>query len=127
MVVLIDVEHDVFVDRSTIPGAGRGLFALRDFHKNEIVIPYSGEELTPMQATKRYPRRDAKYLFCPTERRCIDARDPKKSSYARYANSLPWRQANAKLTVRGNITAKKLIKEGEEIFVSYGTAFNLGS
>lgn len=117
-VILDDDPYDVYVAQSTLPDAGKGLFALRKFRENELIVPYLGEELTPSQVERRYPKGDAKYLFCPTEGRCIDAKDPAKSNLGRYANSLPMSKANAKLTVRGNITAKKDIYPGQEIFVN---------
>ncbi len=121
----MDQKYGVSVHESKIPGAGMGLFADKDFKKNQVIMPYTGEYLTLKQKIKRYPKNDAKYLFQLSDNVFIDAVDPKKSSLARYANHKPARFANAKLTSKGNITAIKVIKSGSEIFVNYGRSFRL--
>lgn len=118
-------KHSVYVQKSTIPNAGNGLFAGKDFKAGQVIIPYEGERLTLKQKVARYPKDDAKYLLQLGKDVFVDAADPAKSNMARYANHKPLAQANAKLTARGNITAKKAIKKGTEIFVSYGRGFKL--
>lgn len=120
-----DEEHGVMMKRSTIPNAGNGLFATKNFRKDQVIIPYKGERLTLAAKERKYPNDDAKYLFQLGKNSFIDAADPSKSNLARYANHKPFAEANAKLTTKGNITAKKAIKAGSEIFVSYGSGFRL--
>ena len=38
------------VKKSTLPGAGKGLFTLNDIDKGEIVCEYEGERITWKQA-----------------------------------------------------------------------------
>jgi hypothetical protein len=120
-----DDKYGVMTKKSNIPGAGNGLFATKDFRRDEIIIPYRGEVLNKEQKEIRYPNNDAEYLFQINKNTFIDATDPKMSNLSRYANHKPFSTANAKLTTRGNIKSKKAIKAGEEIFVTYGKDFRL--
>lgn len=120
-----DEDYGVMTKRSTIPNAGNGLFATKNFRKDQVIIPYEGEKLTLAEKKRKYPKDDAKYLLQLGADSFIDAANPVKSNLARYANHKPFAQANAKLTSKGNITAKKAIKAGSEIFVSYGSGFKL--
>jgi hypothetical protein len=119
-----DHKHGVMTKKSTIPKAGNGLFADRAFKINQVIIPYKGERLTKAQKEARYPKNNAKYLLQLSDNVFIDAASIHHSNLARYANHKPFSQANAKITNRGNITAKKPIKKGSEIFITYGNQFH---
>ncbi|ACH46888.1 putative lysine methyltransferase [Feldmannia species virus] len=48
-------KFGVKIKQSTIPGAGKGLFATRQIPKNTWICPYSGEETTMECIHQRYP------------------------------------------------------------------------
>lgn len=126
------------VKDSTIPGAGKGLFAAKlpgknkqkrvVFRANQIIAPYTGEKLTKKQLDQRYPGDTlGQYVLQLSKDRYIDARKT-DSSVARYANSCQKtsKKCNAKLANNtGNLKVKPNvnIKEGEEILTSYGKEY----
>jgi SET domain-containing protein len=118
----------IFVKKSQLPDAGKGLFAKVDFKKGDRIAEYAG---------RRRKWKDVKdqdgynaYLLRLNPTTAIDAR-PSKSP-GRYANDaaglvrVRGLRNNAEYLTYGNrcfIEATKKIKNGEEIFVSYGKAF----
>src|SRR6478609_1276980 len=64
-------EDGLRVKPSTIPGAGKGLFAERDFAPNRKIADYGRKSkfmpgpIDPTLTDDRYP-----YAWCPTMRRC---------------------------------------------------------
>lgn len=116
----------VSVKKSSIPGAGKGLFAERDFKKGENIVQYNGEILTVDQYDKRYGD-DAMGAYGITldENRVIDAAKT-SAGVARYACDFHGSKAkgpNAEYVSDDEevwIVAIKNIKKGEEIFTDYG-------
>lgn len=49
------VKYGVRIKQSTIPNAGKGLFATRDVCKDSWICPYVGEVLSMRRFNKRYP------------------------------------------------------------------------
>jgi SET domain-containing protein len=112
------------VKRSTIAGAGEGLFALKDFKRKDLIAKYEGEVLTKAQTNTRYGNTQqdlAPYGIQASKNKIIDASC--KRGVASYANSKPNHQ-NATFSVyQGHevrLIASKNIKKGDEVFVSYG-------
>lgn len=122
---------DYFIATSTIPGAGLGLFATRDYKQNEFIIEYCGEAIDLKEKVRRYPHNTAQYVVGCTRNLFIDAVDPALSSDARYINSAgKYNNAQVKIshlagTCTANVRAKKHIRAGDEIFMPYGTSFHL--
>ena len=120
-------QYHLRVKPSTIPNAGRGLFAATaDFRKGQQIVPYSGDVLTRAQYEQRYPNDDGEYVFKVNNNRYIDARST-QSAVGRYANrctgtGLP---CNARITgaQHPNLKATRLIHDGDEILVPYGGSF----
>jgi SET domain-containing protein len=115
----------LFVDNSTMPSAGKGLFASEDIKKGELIIEYTGEVTTWEEV-----RHDAEnvYIYFVNEDYVINAKN-NPEAIARYANDA--RGLTRKKDLHNNskfvkvdgrifIKATKLIKAGEEIFVAYG-------
>ena len=53
--VHIRAKYGVKVQKSNIPGAGKGLFATRDIKKNTWICPYIGEVIDAQCLEQRYP------------------------------------------------------------------------
>jgi hypothetical protein len=133
------VKH-LRIAKSTIQGAGQGLFAIRTkkagltkkelekpvFKKDQVITPYVGERITNQEKDDRYHEYTAPYALSfkrpKGEVEIIDSAC--KRGLASLANhKVPSRGANAKLTENGNLSATKNIYEGSEIFAYYGPLF----
>jgi hypothetical protein len=120
------------VKTSTIPNAGKGLFASTGkntngvvFKKNQIIAPYTGREYTKADFETQFPGDQLKpYALLVGRNKYVDAFST-QSSVARYANDCKGsrKRCNAKLTEAGNLKAKFNIKEGQEILASYGSDY----
>jgi SET domain-containing protein len=125
------MNKDVLVKRSSLPGAGKGLFAKRDFKKGERIIEYGGEIITESELNKRAENNVYGYSFYINSRRVIDAFYT-PNELARYANDAKglFRKEGLKNNCsyviynhRCWIQAERPIKAGEELFVSYGASY----
>ena len=118
---------------STIPGAGKGLFSLRDFKRGDRLLSYrfvdgeSGKEVETLdraQFAARYPPS----LPLPTHVLWDTMRgvflDASKEGLAGKINTRPGNQ-NCRFTNSARVVATRRIREGEELFVSYGRGFKL--
>lgn len=123
----------LFVNESLIPNAGKGLFTDTPIKKGEIIIEYTGEQLTWAECEKRNDAQEGVngYFFFVSKNFCIDAQNT-PDSLGRYANDaqgykrVPGLKNNAEYQIikrRPYIVAKRNIKAGEEIFVSYGKEY----
>jgi hypothetical protein len=136
-----DLEHKVYVGPSTLPDAGFGLFAGRDFKKNERITFYGGAKLDLEEANELFlNNKDWRYLRAVEVKHSYidgfrgidlfkfslpdlcasaanDARGPRN-------NTMYSRQWNEKIA-EYQICLKALrdIEKGEEIFVGYGATY----
>jgi uncharacterized protein len=119
------------VKKSTLPGAGKGLFTDKDIKKGEIVCEYEGEKITWKDAIERNDHHKGGYVFYISAKKCIDAYTY-KNTFGRYANDAAG--VNRVDGLRNNsvydiikdkvfIRATRNIKANSEIFVSYGRAY----
>ncbi len=115
------------VRKSTIAGAGKGLFAERTFKKGENIARYGGEILTTEEYNARYEA-DAMgaYGVQLDDARVIDARRT-DAGVARYACDYHGsrKKPNAEYIADDEndevwIVATRKIKKGDEIFTDYG-------
>ena len=125
------------VKESEIPGGGLGLFADDPsksdgavvFKKGQTISKYRGEKLDATEVNNRYHDDLAPYTHSHTMRGkqvFVDA--ALKRGVAAIANHKPVSTQNSALvTPNGqavtNLKAKKDIKNGSEIFASYGTGY----
>lgn len=122
---------DLKVKKSTLPGAGKGLFTKENIKKGELVCEYEGELITWKEAIIRNDKNKGGYVYYISDKVCIDAFHYKKT-FGRYANDA------AGLTrikgLRNNsvyfekkkkvfIKATRNIPAGSEVFVSYGKEY----
>ena len=119
------------VKKSTLPGAGKGLFTLRDIKKGKIICKYEGERITWDEAIKRNDKNKGGYVYFINDRNCIDAYHY-RNTFGRYANDaagvgrIKGFRNNSTYDVVKNevfIRATRNIKAGSEIFVSYGRSY----
>lgn len=123
--------EDLAVKKSTLPGAGKGLFTKRDIKKGERFVEYLGEVITEAELDRRAENDIYGYAFFISKKKCIDAYY-QPDALARYANDakgivrIKGIKNNCCYTIwkqRGWIQAERNIKAGEEIFVSYGAEY----
>ena len=100
--------------------AGLGLKTLRDFKKDQTILEYVGEKITSDEADQRGGR----YLFELNDKYTIDGSG--RDNLARYINHSCKPNAEAELNAaetRVFIKAKRNIKAGEEVTISYGNSY----
>ena len=113
---------------SSIAGAGYGLYALEDIHKDEYISSYTGELISDSEAERRgtlYDSKEHSYIFSLTSEQSLDATI--LGNKLRYANHRAKGEENCyarNVRVQGNtvviLLAKRDIKYGEELFFDYG-------
>lgn len=118
----------LFVDKSSIPAAGNGLFTSRNIEKGELIIEYTGDVTTWEEV-----RHDANnlYIYFVNDNYVINAKEHPEA-VARYANDahgltrVSGLHNNSRfVNIEGRIFIKaaKHIKAGSEIFVDYGKSY----
>ncbi len=124
------LEKKLTVKKSTLPGAGKGLFAKALIPKGARIVEYRGKILTWKEVSKMADDRNG-YVFYFNSKYCIDAWKTKKG-IAHYANDA---RGIARVEgVKNNseyVTAKKRcfieatrdIPKGSEILVGYGAEY----
>lgn len=127
------------IKNSTIPNAGKGLFVSDKtkgsneivFKTNDKIAIYNGVIKTSEQLQEQYGDYTAPYgMKIAGTNNSIDAGD--KRGIASLVNHKPFSQSNSRFKeIRQNhravgveIVAKKNIKNGSELFASYGDAYN---
>lgn len=118
------VSH-LYVDDSSIPSAGKGLFTQQDIEKGKLIVEYTGEVTTWEQV-----RHEASnvYIYFVSEDHVINAKNF-PDAIARYANDahgltkVDGVHNNSRfVNIEGRIFIKstRLIRAGSEILVDYG-------
>jgi uncharacterized protein len=124
------LEKFLIVKKSTLPGAGRGLFTKVSIPKGSRIVEYKGRRVTWKQVEKMADDRNG-YVFFFNSKNCIDAWQTKKS-VAHFANDamgiarVEAVKNNAEYVTekkRCYIEASKNIPAGAEILVGYGAEY----
>jgi uncharacterized protein len=124
------LDKNLFVKKSTIPGAGKGLFTKVMIPKGTRITEYKGEVLTWKEVEQMADDRNG-YVFYFNSKYCIDAWKTKKG-VAHYANDargitrVDGLKNNCEYVTekkRCYIEATKDIPAGSEIFVGYGAEY----
>ena len=122
------LESELEVKKSTLPGAGLGLFAKSHISKGSRIVEYKGRRTVWKKVEDDYKNG---YIYTIDPQHVIDAKTYKKA-LARYANDAHGMvrkkgiKNNARYVVDGLkvfIEAMKDIPAGSEIFVSYGKEY----
>jgi hypothetical protein len=123
----------LYVKKSKLPNAGKGLWTDTDIKRGDIVCEYEGERLTWKECLKRNEGQPGfgAYYFYINSKNCIDAQHT-EWALGRYANDatgfgrVESVRNNAKYEVRKGkpfIIATRTIKAGTEILVGYGKEY----
>jgi hypothetical protein len=118
--------HGARIKKSTIADGGKGLFAARDYKKNDVIARYTGD-LVSTDTDDNY--QGSMYVLELTQEVAIDAartntaegrmiNDARGSGHRNNAR-FSVNQANKTAVLR----AKRNIKKGEEFFCSYGSSY----
>jgi len=125
------MHPDFIIKKSTIPGAGKGLFTKRDIKKGERIVEYLGEIVTEAELDRRAENDIYGYAFYISKKKCVDAYYTPKE-IARYANDAKGLTKIKGITNNccyvvyknsGWIKAEKNIPKGAEILVAYGAEY----
>jgi uncharacterized protein len=122
-------EKYLFIKKSKLPNAGKGLFTKKDISKRIRIVEYKGK----LRKWKDIKHEDGHngYLMYITRNAVIDAL-PTITTLGRYANDakglvrVDGLKNNCEYVSEGNrcfIESIRSIKRGEEILVSYGKEF----
>ena len=120
-------EKSLVIRKSTLPGAGKGLFTKVDIAKGERITEYKGKRMTWAEAQKLPDYRNG-YIFYFTRNHVIDAWGTRKG-VAHFANDargivrITGTRNNSEYVTEGTrcyIEASRNIRAGEEILVAYG-------
>jgi uncharacterized protein len=124
------LEKSLVVKKSTLEGAGKGLFTKVAIAKGTRIVEYKGKKVTWKEVEKMADDRNG-YVFFFNGKNCIDAWQTTKS-VAHYANDamgitrIEGVRNNAEYVTekkRCYIEASKNIPAGSEIFVGYGAEY----
>ena len=129
----LQYKHHLKIKPSTIPEAGLGLFAWNNksegrpiFKKDQKIIDFIGEVITNEEKQERYGEYTTPYALQVGANTVIDPALVR--GVASLSNHKPQSYANAKLSTNPRnhtacIKATKNIRDGDEIFISYGNAY----
>ena len=123
------LEKQLYLKKSSLPGAGKGLFTKKEIPKGEIIVEYKGR----IHTWDEVKHEDGKnpYLYYVNSKHVIDAK-PYKKAFGRYANDAKgWARIKGlhnnseyiEKNKRCYIKSTKKIHPGEEIFVGYGKEY----
>lgn len=127
-------EHNLKIKTSQIPNSGKGLFAVDPtdsthketiFRKGETIVKYNGEVINLEELIERYGNKTAPYAIGLSKNRFEDG--AKIRGCGALANTKPnFNNANISISRgRAVLKATKNIKNGDEIYVSYGRQYKL--
>ena len=135
----LQIKYNMKVAPTTLNIQGMGLFAYNGTDSNDIIfkpnqniISYNGELIADEVLESRYGEFNAPYaVFIDRgEYKTMSEDSACQRSAGSFANHRPPSKANAKLALSRNtgrviLKATKNIRNGREIFVSYGSAYRM--
>lgn len=103
------LEKQLIIKRSTIPGAGKGLFTKQNISKGERILEYKGRITTWKDVLNG--KKFNGYVYYVTRNHVIDAMSRLKS-LGRYAND-----AKGITRIKGVTNNSKYVQEGKKVYV----------
>ena len=123
------LEKQLYLKKSHLPGAGKGLFTKKDIPKGTVIVEYKGR-ITTWEDIKHEDGKNG-YLYYVNSKHVINAK-PYVKTFGRYANDAKGRvrvkglRNNSEYIEKNKrcfIRATKNIHAGDEIFVGYGKEY----
>jgi len=122
------LECSLVVKKSQIPEAGKGVFTNVDIEKEHVITEFSGEKISHTIGAARFIMKQSHSILYLNKTYSLDSlTDPACiATYindAKGINRIPYLRNNTMLvSVAGRlfVVAKRNIKKGEELFMSYG-------
>jgi len=120
-------DDSLYIDKSTLPGAGSGLFTKKIIKKDELICYFSGELIDEEEATRLDTGERGHYFVQLPSGKILDTY--KSDSFAKWVNDAKDKRINnAKIYAavsgtRAYISATKTIRPGAEIFAAYGSQY----
>ncbi len=120
-------DESLYIDKSTLTDAGKGLFTNKLIKKGEIICYFTGELINEAEAERRDVGVRGRYFVQLPSGKILDTYH--SDSFARYVNDARnKRKNNSKIFssasgTRAYISATKNIQPGSEIFVDYGAQY----
>ncbi len=123
------LEKQLYLKKSGLPRAGKGLFTKTEIPKGTVIVEYKGR-ITTWDEIKHEDGKNG-YLYYINSKRVINAK-PNIKTFGRYANDARgWSRAeglrnNAEYIEKNKrcfIKSTRKILKGEEIFVGYGREY----
>jgi SET domain-containing protein len=125
------IEKDyLYIQKSQITNAGKGLFTAVDIFKEETIAVFEGEILSAKEIEQRVEAGIDQYFIAMLDGTIMDSKN--STCFARFANDAngvanSLFKNNAKITIDENnqvcLTATKKIKNNQEIFCGYGKRY----
>ena len=125
----------LYLKKSLLPKAGKGLFVKKEFKRADIICEYEGEIVPWSVCEKRADEGHEGYVFFISKNHCIDAYFTPEA-IGRYANDakgigrVEGLRNNAQYEIkvregrkRGFIVATRTIKPNDEVLVDYGNDY----
>ena len=120
---------DIEVKQSKIKGAGKGVFALRDIKKGEVLNFYKGKKITEEQYERM--KKDSDYAFsvtCKGKEILYDAQKVKDGNWTRYMNHARGRGKGENVEpyyygCKVWFRTIRPIKKGTELLFDYGDEY----
>ena len=102
-------KKNLFIKRSGIPGAGKGLFTKTVIVKGDLIVEYKGRITTWKKVLETNCFNG--YVFYINRNHVIDAK-PYLKAFGKYAND-----ANGLRKIKGLVNNSKYVNEGGRIFI----------
>ena len=122
-----DESTYLYLDESTIPNSGRGLFTTIDIQQGDLIAQYKGELISDKEADRRIKTGNDRYFMNdPISGKIFDCE--RVECFAKYANdayNTRFRN-NSKIALYKRkiyLQAIRNIKAGSEIFTAYGASY----
>ena len=127
------MHRKVKIAQSTIPRAGKGVFAKRDYKVGQRIGYYRGDVLSTNAHNQRYgsgKRDHAPYSLQGSKSKIIDAECTRSTMsmingtrLKKDANAVFGGRMQSKATGKMPVKAFRSIKKGDEVFVHYGASY----
>jgi hypothetical protein len=117
-------ECNFEIKDSSIPGIGKGLFAVHTIHRGDTIGFYTGKVINDKESVRK-PYINSEYVLWICKDHNIVG-EGSEASYTRYINHSDTPNARFVVSTRwkkARVEALKRIRSGDEVFIDYGPYF----